>query len=429
MYRQAIAWSVGLGLYALQASPQVSLSALTPDQLVEAAVEGNGDLLSSKQRVRQAQGLLKQAGVGIADNLEVGGLAGQPVGNTGEDAVSVTYAHTFETFGKRGKRVAVARREVALAEAEFDDRRRTLSLEVRTRYAGAVAERRKLEVIDRLLAVNREYLRLTEARVQKGDAAPLEAALLRVELNRDQARRALTEGQLRAVVLELKTALDIPAAEALTLSASLIPPSFVDDLPRLEAHGFANRPDLTTLRIAEERSAAQTNLANVETTPNVTLSGQYSHTDSAFALYGLTPAGALAPIRDHDNSIGLGVSIPLTTARRNRGNIEAAVARQSEFTLRRKYLERNIPTQIEAAYRRWQAAREAAAVFSGGLIEQSEKNLAVMRQAYTLGELRLIDILNEQRRVLDTELSSIDAEADLFRSYAELAHAVGGSLQ
>ena len=39
------------------------------------------------------------------------------------------------------------------------------------------------------------------------------------------------------------------------------------------------------------------------------------------------------------------------------------------------------------------------------MIDQSEKNLAVMRQAYNLGELRLIDILNEQRRLFDIEFN------------------------
>jgi outer membrane protein, heavy metal efflux system len=52
-----------------------------------------------------------------------------------------------------------------------------------------------------------------------------------------------------------------------------------------------------------------------------------------------------------------------------------------------------------------------------------------MRQAYNLGELRLLDILNEQRRLLDTELTYIDTQADLFRAYAELEQTVGGSLQ
>ena len=126
--------------------------------------------------------------------------------------------------------------------------------------------------------------------------------------------------------------------------------------------------------------------------------------------------------------VGFGVSIPLTTSRRNRGNIEAAVARQAGVRLGREYLESIIPAQVEAAYQRWQSAKDAVAVLTGGVIQQSEKNFTVMRQAYNLGELRLIDILNEQRR-FDTELSYIDTQADLFRAYAELEQAVGGSLQ
>jgi len=317
---------------------------------------------------------------------------------------------------------------MALAQAELDERRRALSFQVKSRYADAVTEQRKLAVIDRLLGVNRDYLRLTEARVQKGDAAPLEADLLRVELNRDEAQRTVTNGRFRAALLQLKATLDISAASPLPIAADLTPPSFDDDLQRLKTLALAGRPDARTLRITEDQTAAQSALAKVETKPNLTVSGQYSHTDAAFEQYGLTPAGALTPIRDHIDSIGVGVSIPLTTAGRNRGNIEAAAARQTGARLRREYLEAVIPTQVEAAYEHWRAAHEAAAVFTRGVLEQSEKNLTVMRQAYNLGELRLIDILNEQRRLLDTELSYIDVQGDLFRAYAELEQAAGGSL-
>jgi cobalt-zinc-cadmium efflux system outer membrane protein len=137
----------------------------------------------------------------------------------------------------------------------------------------------------------------------------------------------------------------------------------------------------------------------------------------------------VTPLRAHDNLIGLGVSIPLTSTRRNRGNIEAAVARQAGARLRREYLEATIPTQVEAAHEHWRAAQEALTIFSTGVIQQSEQNLAVMKQAYNLGELRLLDILNEQRRLLDTELNYVDAQAEVFRAYAELEQAVGGSLQ
>jgi cobalt-zinc-cadmium efflux system outer membrane protein len=429
MYRQALALSAGLCLFMTPAWPQAASSALTPDQLVEAAIARNRDFLSLKQRIAEAQGLLKQARVGPVDNLEFNGLAGQPFGNAAEDSFSLSYSHTFETFGKRGKRIAVAQKEVALAQAAFDDRRRALSFEVRSRYADAVSEQQKLALLDRLLKVNREYLQLTEVRVQKGDAAPLEADLLRVELNRDTAQRTLTEGRVRDAVLQLKAVLDIPSTERISFSDSLKPPTFSFDLVHLKSLALTKRPDLIVLRLTEYQAVRQTKLAEVETKPNLTLSGQYSHADTAFDQFGLTQAGALAPIRDHIDSVGIGISIPLSTARRNRGNIEAAIARQSGAKLRQEYLESTIPTQVEAAFEHWRAAQSAAAVFTKDVIDQSEKNLAVMRQAYNLGELRLLDILNEQRRLLDTELSYIDAQAELFRSYAELENATGGSLQ
>ena len=428
MYRQALALSVGLTLCAPTALPQASSSALTANQLVEAALSTNREFLSLRQRITEAKGLVKQAGVKPADNLDVSGLAGQAFGNKGEDALNLTYSHTFETFGKRGKRVAVAEKEMALAQAELDKRRIALSFEVKTRYGDAVIEQRKLAVIDRLLGINRDYLRLTEARVGTGDAAPLEADLLRVELNRDEAQRMLTDGRLRAAVLQLKATLDIAATSPLPIAANLTPPTFDDNLQHLKTRALTSRPDARALRITEDQTGTQSALAKVETKPNLTLLGQYSHADNAFDQYGLTAAGALTPIRDHIDYLGIGVSIPLTTSHRNRGNIEAAVARQTGAKLRREYLEAVISTQVEAAYEHWRAAREATTVFSQGVLAQSEKNLAVMRQAYTLGELRLIDILNEQRRLLDTVLGYIDAQGDLFRAYAELEQATGGFL-
>lgn len=429
MYRQAVALSAGVCLLMATARPQAALSALTPDQLVEAAITRNRNFLSLKQRISEAQGSLKQARMGPVDTLQVSGLAGQPFGNAAEDSFSLSYSHTFETFGKRSKRTAVAEKAVALAQAEFDDRRRALAFEVKSRYADAVADQQKLAVFDRLLNVNREYLRLTEARVQKGDAAPLEADLLRVELTRDTARRTLVDGRVRDAILQLKAVMDIPSTEAISFTSSLKPPTVAFDLPHLKSLALSKRPDLIALRIAGEQAARETKLAEVETKPNITLSGQYSHADTAFDQFGFTAIGALAPIRDHVDSAGIGISFPLSTAKRNRGNIEAAIARQSGAILRREYLEGSIPIQVEAAYQHWHAAQRAADIFTKDVIDQSEKNLAVMRRAYNLGELRLLDILNEQRRLLDTELSYIDAQAELFRSYAELEEAIGGSLQ
>jgi cobalt-zinc-cadmium efflux system outer membrane protein len=85
--------------------------------------------------------------------------------------------------------------------------------------------------------------------------------------------------------------------------------------------------------------------------------------------------------------------------------------------------------EVEAAYRRWQAARAAVEILDRGVIGQSENNLAVLQQAYVLGQLRVLDVLNEQRRVIETRLAYLDAQAELFEAFAELEASVGGSLQ
>ena len=105
------------------------------------------------------------------------------------------------------------------------------------------------------------------------------------------------------------------------------------------------------------------------------------------------------------------------------------MARQTAAKFRREHLELTIPIEVEAAWRRYQAARNTVAILNRGVLDESEKNLSVIRQAYNLGQLRLLDVLNEQRRLLETQLSYIDSEAELARSVAELERAAGGDLK
>ena len=68
------------------------------------------------------------------------------------------------------------------------------------------------------------------------------------------------------------------------------------------------------------------------------------------------------------------------------------------------------------------------AVFRQGVVDQADQNLVVMREAYTLGQLRLVDVLNEQRRLIDTRLAYVDAETELAQAAADLERAVGMDL-
>ena len=81
---------------------------------------------------------------------------------------------------------------------------------------------------------------------------------------------------------------------------------------------------------------------------------------------------------------------------------------------------------MEAAYQSWRTASDSLQTLETGVLDPSQKNLTVIREAYKLGQLRLLDVLNEQRRLVDTQLAYIDAQADAARSLAELERAAGG---
>jgi cobalt-zinc-cadmium efflux system outer membrane protein len=199
------------------------------------------------------------------------------------------------------------------------------------------------------------------------------------------------------------------------------------DLVTLKRAALENRADLKTARLEEEQEAAGIDLAKAEAKPNVTLSAGYTRQNSQFdGLFGFNSNGALSPIRDSMDILNFGVSIPLRTSRSGAGNVQIATARTTGAQLRRGYLERNIPLEVEAAYQRWRAASESLQMLQSGVLGPSTINLSVIREAYKLGQLRLLDVLNEQRRLVDTQLAYIDAQADVARTWAEVKRAAGG---
>jgi len=125
----------------------------------------------------------------------------------------------------------------------------------------------------------------------------------------------------------------------------------------------------------------------------------------------------------------VGVSIPLFGRSRNLGNIEAAVARTRGAQYRREFLERSIPLEVESAWVRYTSARQAHEMLDQTVLRQAGKNLEVIQSAYRLGQLRLLDVLNEQRRLLDTQLAAVDAKLEVQRGMADLERASGGELQ
>ena len=401
---------------------------LTTAEVVQLALARNRDLTAARERVAEARGLLRQAGVRLAPTVEVEAATGRPLGTHGEEEFTAGYFQPIETAGKRGKRITVSGHNVAVAEAELAAASRQVIFDVKTRVAEIQAARRKLQAIGRLIDASRQSHALTQARVSEGDAAVLEERLLATEISRGEAQKATLTGRLASALADLGRVIGEPLLGTFALAEEAPTPLSLS-LDQLKARASGGRPELLIARAQEDEASAELALARAEGIPDLTASARYARRNTQFeGVYGFTSSGALSPLRDRDNVLVVGVAIPLFTAGRNRGNVEAASAMASAARLHREYLETTVPLDVEAAFRHVSAAQEAIGLFQSGVIDESQRNLDVIRQAYGLGQLRLIDVLNEQRRLVDTELAFIDVQTELAEATADLERAVGADL-
>jgi cobalt-zinc-cadmium efflux system outer membrane protein len=283
-------------------------------------------------------------------------------------------------------------------------------------------------LLDRVSESLRESRRLTDARVREGDAAPLEAQLLAVEQSRADAQRADATGRLIAAELDFRRIAGLAPIDALpAISPTGGKTGF--SLEVLISRAKAKRADLRIARLLEQQGEAEITVAKADARPDVTLSARYAHNNTRLEnQYGFTAAGVLTPLREQYNTLSIGIAVPLITQRRNQGAIEAAAAGAASARLQREYLEASIELEVQSAYERWTAAMRTRHVLRDVVLGQSNKNLAVVREAYRLGQLRLLDVLNEQRRLTDTELSYLDARAAVDRAFADIERVTGGLL-
>jgi outer membrane protein, heavy metal efflux system len=295
------------------------------------------------------------------------------------------------------------------------------------RHIDAVLQSIKVAVVQSLTPLNEETYRVTVQRVGLGDAAPLEQRLLLTEINRAKAQENLIRAEGEAALAELRAVVGDTIEPQNVRPDFQLPPGLTD-LKTLQDTAIKQRADLRILTLLEEQAVAERESAAAEGRPDVTLSARYTRSNSAFDQFGLSEAGTPEPLRDTDNILTFGVSIPLFSRNRVLGATQATESRQKQQQLRREHLIRAIPQEVEAAYRRWEGATRSLELLRSGVIDLSEQNLGVIREAYRLGQMRLLDVLNEQRRLVDLRLTYVDAQAEAARALIDLERAVGGIL-
>ena len=398
---------------------------VTEADLVARALALNPALAADRQEVAMAEGGVAQARLRKNPLLSVGGLKEV---NGEDNRFNVGGTIPLELFGRRARRTEVAEQKLDFTRDTFADRQRFLAGEVRMRFGETLGAVRNLLFAEQLLLANRDFLKLMEDRVREGAAAPLDAEEVRVEANRIEALRIDYQTKAEIALLRLKEAAGIQPEEPLRLKGSLEQAPLSLDLGQLLQMAISHRPDLAAQRATEATAAADLRQQQAEAKPDGAFSASYERPNSGFALRAFDPAGNLQPIRQTFNYAVFGLEINLPLFNRNQGAIAAAKANVKSAQSRIAAVDLALRHQVTQNLALYDGAQARVAVYRSGVHDQAARNLDVVRQTYSYGRIRLLDVIAEQRRYIDIETGYTDVLFDAYAAHVALEQAVGASL-
>jgi cobalt-zinc-cadmium efflux system outer membrane protein len=288
-----------------------------------------------------------------------------------------------------------------------------------------LAAQRNLHFTEELLQVNRDALGLLQSRVRQGAAPPLDANLLRVEVNRLDASRRLLASQVEVLTLQAKTLVGLGPEAPLALRGDLRPAPVSMDAQEGLRQALAARADLLMARAEVTMAEAMIQKERAEGRWDASVNVGYMRQDFGYDLRGLTANGGTQPIQDVFHYVGAGVSITLPVRNQNQGNIAAALASTTAAQRRLAFVTLTIRQEVTAAFTQYDAAHQALEMYTQGVREVARQNLEVVRQTYTLGRATLLDVIAEQRRYIEIETGYTDAVKHVYDAVVDIERAVG----
>lgn len=391
---------------------------LTLPQAVEYAQTNNGQLkaLREEKGIREA-GKIK-AGLYPNPVLEMDGTTGELSGSPSENSISLGISQEFLTMGKRGKRLVVADKEIESFDRQIDNSGRLLTEEVKITFYDLLLAEKRVELAERSISLNNQLLEVTKQRLEAGDIPELEVNLARVEVARSEGRKVEAERELYPAKARLLALMGLPPDEAASFSGSLEARAFVKTLGDLKGMALAKRPDIRALEAEKTKSDAEIALARAERIPNITAGLGYQRDNTEIEVAG-------NDVKDRDNLIGLKVSIPIPLFDRNQAGIREARARKGSAESRYLFARKVVEREVEGAHARLTTAEKSLSIYAKDIIPQLEENLKLVQEAYRLGEVGILTVIEEQKKFFEVNDGYLAALYNRQTALAKLEAAVG----
>nr|WP_315383306.1 TolC family outer membrane protein [uncultured Sphingomonas sp.] len=263
-------------------------------------------------------------------------------------------------------------------------------------------------------------LQATRDRFQVGD-------LTRTDVAQSEARLALAQSQLRSAEAQLIGSRETYIQVVGTPPGVLAPPPALPNLPQdvqtAEQVALANNPFLEAAQLARDASRYDTRVAKAGRLPQVSVGAGGTYLNYLGSVgdigrrAGLTPTATTA-------TVGVQVSLPLFQGGRPAAQVRQAQAREGAAIETVTLTERGVIAQARSAYASYQAALRVIES-SRTAVQANQLSLEGVRAENSVGTRTILDILNAEQELLNSQVQYVTAERDAYVAGFSLLASMG----
>jgi cobalt-zinc-cadmium efflux system outer membrane protein len=397
-------------------SPVAGTNGVALDALVSEALEDNPELKFYEAEITAAKAGRKTAGL-LANPELAGGVGQKRVTGGGLSAEGVAWSvsvlQPFEWPGRIGLRKAIANHQIELAQLGYDRFKVALAGRVRTLAYGLFAAQEKsvaaTEVAERFKALREVLMQRDPA----GLTPLLETRVIEATELNAQRKASAAALATQSALLELNQLRGVAPDTRLSVSQTHLAFRPPDDKGALVALARTNNFELKVRAVELAQQGFRVDLAKNERYPAITVGPNYSEEN----------AGG-----DRERIIGMAVSLPLPLWNRNKGNIEAAAARQMQAEVSLNVTEREIQRKVIEAALTYETKLREMAKWRPDSGQHFKEAAEIADRHYRLGAVPIATYVELQKQYLEAVESLLDTKKEALEAAAQLELLTGLSL-
>jgi cobalt-zinc-cadmium efflux system outer membrane protein len=315
--------------------------------------------------------------------------------------------YLIERGKKRQHRLAAARAQTAVTQAQVSDAERTVTLAVAQDFIAVLQAESNLALAQDDLHSYQQTVSISEQRYKAGDIS--EADYLKIKLQTLQFQTDVSTAMLartQALVgLRQQIGYDaIPADYDVVGDLAYQPVKL--NLDDLKAAALRSRPDLVAAQRGVTAAQTQFQLARANGKQDLSTSFNFSHVAG-------TSTGAFF------------FNIPLPVFNRNQGEIARSRFAIEQSQDQATAASETVLSDVTNAYEAVRSNAAVVQIFTSGYLDAAKQSRDISQYAYQKGAATLLDLLDAERSYRATELSYRDALASYMTAIEQLRAAIG----